>query len=143
MSRHAGEGIGTASKASEAGAGLVWTTIKLVMKRTRFMRVLRRMRIDSGMRLLTQSDFYRSPMESRSMGRNRSRRGMVHSASLYARHSVTATVAAKGVSTDAHARIRMSATTVTATAAARVATATASAAPPAARGAGGRRQRRR
>ena len=84
------------------------------------------------------------------MCRNRSRRGMVHTASLYARHSVTATVAAKGVSTDAHARIRMSATTVTATAAvtssatattaARVAT--ASAATPATRGAG-RRQRRR
>ena len=114
------------------------------------------MRIDSGTRLLTQSDFYRSPMESRPMCRNRSRRGMVHTASLYARHSVTATVAAKGVSTDAHARIGMSATaattTVTATAAvtssatattaARVATATASAATPATRGAG-RRQRRR
>jgi hypothetical protein len=155
VSRHAHEGIGTASKAPEAGAGLVWTTIKLVMKRTRFIRVMRRMRIDSGTRLLTQSDFYRSPMESRSMCRNRSRSGMVHTASLYARHSVTATVAAKGVSTDAHARIRMSATaataTVTATAvtssatattAARVATATASAATPATRGTG-RRQRRR
>jgi hypothetical protein len=125
------------------------------MKRTRFMRVIRRMRIGSGTRLLTQSDFYRSPMESRPMCRNRSRRGMVHTASLYARHSVTATVAAKGVSTDAHARIGMSATaatatTVTATAAvtssatattaARVATATAS--TSATRGAG-RRQRRR
>lgn len=116
------------------------------------MRVIRRMRIDSGTRLLTQSDFYRSPMESRSMCRNRSHRGMVHAASLYARYSVTATVAAKGVSTDARARIRMSATaaTTTVTAAAAVtssATATTAArvatASTATAGGAGRRQRRR